>query len=175
MVRGQINKLLIQLLDKMKKLVPQDLVHKFNELRMNNRNEKFTAQGLQDLLKQNGFNEDLIYFMKKQNIFNVEKVQKSSQKIYRFKDEPLYCKRMEKLINDWRQTVNKSYKRIKAEMPLTPQECISEEEMLKSLKSKGYQIQKCVGFDESKFAKEHPDLYKQYLIYECIWSNSDCS
>ena len=148
MVRGQINKLLIQLLDKMKKLVPQDLVHKFNELRMNNRNEKFTAQGLQDLLKQNGFNEDLIYFMKK--------------------DEPLYCKRMEKLINDWRQTVNKSYKRIKAEMPLTPQECISEEEMLKSLKSKGYQIQKCVGFDESKFAKEHPDLYKQYLIYECI-------
>lgn len=43
-----------------------------------------------------------------------------------------------------------------------------EEECTSYLKARGYEIKKCVGFDEDRFAEEHPELYKQYLIYECI-------
>lgn len=36
------------------------------------------------------------------------------------------------------------------------------------LQSKGYQVRRIIGFNEQKFAKEHPDLYKEYLEYEIV-------
>jgi hypothetical protein len=43
-----------------------------------------------------------------------------------------------------------------------------EEECINYLKARGYEIKRCVKFDEDRFAEEHSDLYKKYLVYECI-------
>ena len=36
------------------------------------------------------------------------------------------------------------------------------------LKQQGYQLKKCIGFDEDKFSKDYPQLYAKYLIYENV-------
>lgn len=43
-----------------------------------------------------------------------------------------------------------------------------EEECAEYLKNQGYELKKCLGFDEERFAKENPEMYKSYLIYEKI-------
>ena len=43
-----------------------------------------------------------------------------------------------------------------------------EEDCIKYLQNQGYKLQKCVGFDEERFRKEHPDIYQRYLKYEAI-------
>jgi hypothetical protein len=43
-----------------------------------------------------------------------------------------------------------------------------ESECAEYLKSKGYQLKKCLGFDEDAFKKDYPQIYQKYLIYESI-------
>ena len=41
-----------------------------------------------------------------------------------------------------------------------------ESECATYLKQQGYQLKKCVGFDEESFKKDYPQLWSKYLIYE---------
>lgn len=50
----------------------------------------------------------------------------------------------------------------------TNQQLSFEEECSEYLKSQGYQLKKCVGFDEEAFKTDYPELYQKYLIYESI-------
>jgi len=43
-----------------------------------------------------------------------------------------------------------------------------EEECAEYLRKQGYQLKKCVGFDEDSFKKDYPQLYEKYLIYENV-------
>ena len=146
----------------MKRLDAKELTLEFNDLRQKNQGREFTATQLNEFMHRHGFNDDLTYFMKKQGVFNVSKVSGSATKLYKFKEEPLYHKGMDRIINDWRKTTNRRSV-TKKEEPLS-----EEEVSIQNLKNKGYQIQKLIGFDESRFAKENPELYRKYLIYESV-------
>lgn len=41
-----------------------------------------------------------------------------------------------------------------------------ESECATYLKQQGYQLKKCVGFDEDAFKKDYPQIWSKYLIYE---------
>jgi hypothetical protein len=41
-----------------------------------------------------------------------------------------------------------------------------EEECAEYLRKQGYQLKKCIGFDEDTFKKDYPQIWKKYLIYE---------
>ena len=43
-----------------------------------------------------------------------------------------------------------------------------EEECAEYLRKQGYQLKKCVGFDEDAFKRDYPQLYEKYLIYENV-------
>lgn len=43
-----------------------------------------------------------------------------------------------------------------------------ESECAAYLKQQGYQLKKCVGFDEETFKKDYPQLWSKYLIYENV-------
>ena len=43
-----------------------------------------------------------------------------------------------------------------------------ESECAAYLKQQGYQLKKCVGFDEEAFKRDYPQLYEKYLIYENV-------
>lgn len=43
-----------------------------------------------------------------------------------------------------------------------------EEECADYLRKQGYQLKKCVGFDEDAFKKDYPQIYQKYLIYENV-------
>ena len=43
-----------------------------------------------------------------------------------------------------------------------------ESECAAYLKQQGYQLKKCLGFDEESFKKDYPQIYQKYLIYESV-------
>jgi hypothetical protein len=43
-----------------------------------------------------------------------------------------------------------------------------ESECANYLKQQGYQLKKCVGFDEDAFKRDYPQLWSKYLIYESV-------
>lgn len=43
-----------------------------------------------------------------------------------------------------------------------------EEECVEYLRKQGYQLKKCIGFDEDAFKKDYPQIYQKYLIYDSI-------
>ena len=43
-----------------------------------------------------------------------------------------------------------------------------EEECAEYLRKQGYQLKKCIGFDEDAFKKDYPQLYEKYLMYENV-------
>jgi hypothetical protein len=43
-----------------------------------------------------------------------------------------------------------------------------ESECATYLKQQGYQLKRCVGFDEDAFKKDYPQIYQKYLIYENV-------
>jgi hypothetical protein len=52
--------------------------------------------------------------------------------------------------------------------PETKKNLSFEEECAEYLRKQGYQLKKCVGFDEDSFKKDYPQLYERYLIYENV-------
>lgn len=43
-----------------------------------------------------------------------------------------------------------------------------ETECAAYLKQQGYQLKKCIGFDEDAFKRDYPQIYQKYLIYESV-------
>lgn len=52
--------------------------------------------------------------------------------------------------------------------PETKKNLSFEEECAEYLRKQGYQLKKCVGFDEDAFKRDYPQLYEKYLIYENV-------
>lgn len=141
----------------MKKLNAQELVKEFNQLRNREKGKTYTGKDLDTLLQKYGFNLRLLAEMKKAHVFI--SFRSGATKLFQFKEHPLFIDKMEEILKNYRTNVSKP----KEEVPVTP-----EDSALNLLKSKGYSIKKCLGFDEKKFAEDHPELYKKYLIYKDI-------
>lgn len=142
----------------------KDLTQTFNELRQNNKGKTFLGSEFQKLMTKYGFNSYLISALRKGNTFNI--IPSGASKLYSFKEEPLHITAMEYAVKEARAASQKYYtskKAPKQEVVLT-----DEEKAVKLLKEQGYQLKKCVGFDEERFKKECPQLYAKYLTYESI-------
>lgn len=138
----------------MKKLDAKTLVEEFNKTRLKNIGKQFTGKELDNLLyKYCGFQNALTGVLKRNGIFEMSRGI-GAQKLYRFVDTPLFVDKMDKFLQEWR---NRG-KRIP--------EQTQEEKSINFLKSQGYKIKVCRGFDVERFRKENPDLYQKYLIYE---------
>jgi hypothetical protein len=138
----------------MKKLNAKILVEEFNKTRIKNLNGQFTGKELDNLLyKYCGFQNSLTSVLKRNGIFEMSRGV-GAQKLYRFVDTPLFVDKMDKFLQEWR---NRG-KRIP--------EQTQEEKSISFLKSQGYKIKVCRGFDIERFQRENPDLYQKYLIYE---------
>lgn len=138
----------------MKKLSTESVCEVFNKLRLENLGRRFSSKELDDLLASK-FNRHLCYELKKV-FFNVEKNDKGI-KTYFFQTEPAYKKKVGNCLEAYRK---KAYTPVAEKVnPKSDEQCIAQ------LRAAGYQIQKPIGFDEVRFANEHPDLYKQYMLY----------
>ena len=130
----------------------QKLAEEFNKEAFDNRNREYSKAELMAALKARGLSNELTSYLIKSKGLNVRKNQKGKQ-FFSFKRENL--------------TYDKIQAYYEGRKIAAPSEA-DETKALTILKTMGYQIKKCVGFDEKKFSKDHPELYKQYLIYEQI-------
>ena len=143
-----------------KRLNSRELVKSFNELRLANQGKTFTGKELDQLLNRYSFSMDLVLALKRNsNVF--DSVRSGTSKLFSFRKDPLFIDTMEHIVKDMRDHRIGEYKK---ETPNLSE----EEKALALLKNQGYQIKKLVGFDESRFKKENPELYKKYLVYEYI-------
>ena len=143
----------------MKKLDSKELTADFNSVAQKHKGETFLAEDLNKLLEKY-FNRSLIYAMKRANLFMV--VRTGTNKLYQFKEEPLYFQKMDKILSDWRDKVHKQSS--VGEEPVLDE----REKAIALLKKEGIVMKKCIGFNEELFAKEHPELHQKYLMYEEI-------
>ena len=142
----------------MKKLDPKELTADFNAVAQKHKCETFLAEDLNKLLEKY-FSRSLIYAMKRANLFIV--VRTGVNKLYQFKEEPLYFQKMDKILSDWR---DHNKKQSVGEEPVLDE----REKAIALLKKEGIVMKKCIGFNEELFSKEHPELYRKYLMYEEI-------
>lgn len=145
----------------MKKLDSKELTADFNLVAQKHKGETFLAEDLNKLLEKY-FNRSLIYAMKKANLFMV--VQSGTSKLYQFKEEPLYFQKMDKILSSWRDKVHNKKQSSVGEEPVLDE----REKAIALLKKEGIVMKKCIGFNEQLFAKENPELYQKYLMYEEI-------
>lgn len=144
---------------KKRKLDPKELTKEFNELRLKNVGKTFLSSELDELLHRFGFNQNLIWEMKRQKFFMC--IQSKQSKIYQFREEPLFWINMNDALREYRRKLKK--KTNEEPVNLTP-----EEASIKLLKEKGYKIKVNKGFDLEAFKKDYPELFKQYQKYEYV-------
>ena len=100
-------------------------------------------------LKAIGFSKSQVSQLMNKGYIRREKSGKNASKLYSFMDSPLNIKQMENL------SISSSTK-----------SKFNEKEAIHQLQIQGFKVLKPIGFDEEKFRKENPELYKKYLIYD---------
>lgn len=132
------------------------LTQKLNEFRVKNLGKTFTRGEAIEGFRNLGFNsrisQDLLRFMSFE--------QMGSARLYQFGKEPIYEGRVKGLYEAVRAASAKSH--------FEKNEKLVVEEALEFLKGQGYRIQRVIGFDETRFKQDHPDLYRKYLQYEVL-------
>ena len=145
----------------MRKKDLEELTRRLNEFRMSNLNKTFLSSELNKELVQLGFNKGTAGMICNK-CFPYEKL--GNQRLYSIPKDPIHKGLVVSVYQKNRDYASKSYHSKKE----TVNNKINEEDALKLLSSKGYQIRKCVGFDLEKFRLENPVLYKKYLKYENV-------
>ena len=136
---------------------------KLNQLRMNNLDKLYTHDQLFDELRQLGFAVTTAQAIIS-SLVPSEKIGRN--KFYQFSKDPIHVTKLEEIYKRSRNYTSKYREKRKGSPKPTPKPTISQEDAIKCLQSSGYQIRKCVGFDEARFKEEHPELYRKYLKYE---------
>ena len=150
----------------MKKINIDEKTRQLNEFRMANIHKSFSGKELQDYLYSLGISRTIASALMSK-CFPYEKM--GSTRIYEVPREPIHKSMLNGLYENFRNKRNK-YNSSKKSVQYSQD---SEEAALALLSARGYQIQKCVGFDLERFQKEQPILYKKYLKYETVQRN-DC-
>lgn len=139
----------------------------FNTLRQENLHKKFSPDEIRNLMTKNGIGNAVFRRMAQLNFFRIRTDPghgKGNMKQYAFTDTPIYLAQFKKVYEDVRASRRKQY----AHEPSGMSEKLTEESAYKFLKSKGYQLRRCLGFDEEAFKKDYPQLWEKYLIYENV-------
>ena len=139
----------------------------FNTLRQENLHKKFSPEEMKNLMAKNGIGNAVFHRMAQLSFFRVRTDPghgKGNRKQYAFTDTPIYLAQFKKVYEDVRASRRKQL----IGEPSGMKEQLTEESSCKLLKSKGYQLKKCVGFDEEAFKKDYPQIWRKYLIYENV-------
>lgn len=139
----------------------EELTKILNEFRTSHLNKTFTSSELVKELMSVGFGKNVAYYVIKKS-FPFEKM--GSTVLYTCPKEPVLKGIVVGAIQKQRDNANMYHRRKKEGVKNE----LSEQEALKVLAGKGYQIHRCVGFDVDRFKKENPELYNKYLKYELI-------
>ena len=139
----------------------EELWEALNTFRMSHINKTFTSSEIIKELMNLGFGKNVAYNIIKKS-FPFERM--GNIVLYTCPKESIYKNIVIGAIQKQRDDANNYHKRKKENI----QKELSEQEALKVLSSRGYQIRKCVGFDVDRFKRENPELYLKYLKYETV-------
>ena len=145
------------------KVTPEMLCKVYNTLRQQRAGQKLVSEQLMNLLhKEGGISKWIVDKMLQTPTF-FTKVKRDGGKGkcigYMFQYDPVHIN----LFKNWlkNQKSGPSKKEEKKELSF-------EEECVEYMRNQGYALQKCIGFDESSFKKDYPQLYQKYLRYEKV-------
>lgn len=145
----------------MKKINTEEVSAKYNSVRDKNKGKKFTNEQVIKLLKEAGLSGSIAAKIVANNTllqqFKREGCGRGKHIGYIFPYDPIHKAWFE----NW----------IYPKHSEKPKVFINEDKNFESecaayLKKQGYQLKKCVGFDEDAFKKDYPQLWSKYLIYE---------
>ena len=142
-----------------KKINTEEVSAKYNLVRDKNKGRKFSNEQVIKLLKEAGLSGSMaIKIVSNPTLlqqFKREGCGRGKHIGYTFPYDPIHKAWFENWIypkHSEKPTVNKDKD--------------FEAECAAYLKQQGYQLKKCIGFDEDAFKKDYPQLYQKYLIYE---------
>ena len=131
----------------------------YNTARNLNAGKKMPREMVIKILKENGISEALAIRMSKNNTlftkFKRENCGRGKHIGYIWPSDPIHIN----IFRNWLYPVDK--KNLQTNKKLS-----FEEECAEYLRKQGYQLKKCIGFDEDAFKKDYPQLWSKYLIYE---------
>lgn len=142
------------------KVSAESLCKAYNTLRQEKVGQKLVGNQVDELLSKNGVSKWIIKKMLQSPIFftKVKREGKGNCIGYMFQYNPVNIHLFETWLKDQKSVPSK-----KEEKKLS-----FEEECVQYLANQGYVLQKCIGFDESAFKKDYPQLYQKYLRYEKV-------
>ena len=133
----------------------------YNEARTQNSGRKGSAEWAFNILHSSGLSGNMARRIMREPTLLVpvkrENAGKGNYKGYVFPSTPVHISWFENWLNKKKDN-QKVYKKDEN----------FEKECADYLKQQGYQLKRCVGFDEDSFKKDYPQLYQKYLIYENV-------
>jgi hypothetical protein len=145
----------------MEKINVEKACASYNTARNLNAGKKMPREMVIKILKENGISESLAIRMSQNNTlftkFKRENCGRGKHIGYIWPSDPIHVR----IFRNWLYPVDKK-------TPATDKKLTFEEECAEYLRKQGYQLKKCVGFDEDAFKKDYPQLYEKYLIYENV-------
>jgi hypothetical protein len=145
-----------------KKINTEEVSAKYNSVREANKGKKFSNEQVIRLLKEAGISQSMAI-----------KITANSTLLQQFKREG--CGRGKHIgyifpYNPVHRTWFENWiypKHSEPKISIEKDENF-ESECANYLKQQGYQLKKCVGFDEDAFKRDYPQLWSKYLIYESV-------
>ena len=146
-----------------KKINTEEVSAKYNFVRENNKGRKLSNEEVIRLLKEAGLSGSMAVKIAANNTllqqFKREGMGRGRHIGYIFPYNPVHKTWFENWI----------YPPKHSEKPqISERDKVFESECAAYLKQQGYQLKKCVGFDEEAFKKDYPQLWSKYLIYENV-------
>lgn len=145
----------------MRKVNIEEKTKALNEFRLKNQTKSFTYGELREKLGE-VLSKNNIIINAAVKAFPYEMIGKS--RLYSMPKDPIHWV----FVNNAYKKQTKTHKDYAEKKEVSKEEELNEEQALKILTKRGYQIRKCVGFDLERFSKENPVLFKKYLKYEII-------
>ena len=146
-----------------KKINTEEVSAKYNSVRDKNKGKKFTNEQVVKLLKEAGLSGSMAAKIVANNTllqqFRREGCGRGKHIGYIFPYNPIHKAWFE----NWIYPPHSEKPKISVEKDKD-----FESECAAYLKQQGYQLKRCVGFDEDSFKKDYPQLWSKYLIYEEI-------
>ena len=147
-----------------KKINTEEVSAKYNSVRDKNQGKKLSNEQVINLLKEAGISGSMAAKIVANNTllqqFKREGCGRGKHVGYIFPYNPIHKTWFENWIYPKHSTE-------KPKISIDKDEDF-EAECAAYLKQQGYQLKKCVGFDEGAFKKDYPQLYEKYLIYENV-------
>jgi len=146
-----------------KKINTEEVSAKYNLVRDKNKGKKFSNEQVVKLLKEAGLSGSIaIKIVANPTLlqqFKIEGMGRGKHIGYIFPYNPVHKSWFE----NWIYPPRSEKPKVSVERDKD-----FESECAAYLKQQGYQLKKCIGFDEEAFKKDYPQIYVKYLIYENV-------